>query len=457
MKKLFISLSFVLIALFTFSQTGKPLIYRINIKENIGSNTWVYLQNGMHEALEKNATCILLHMNTYGGGLQEADSMRTAILEYPLPVYVFIDNNAASAGALISLACDSIFMKNSGSIGAATVVQSQDGAKAPDKYQSYMRAMMRATAETHGRDTIINGIDTTYKWRRDPSIAEAMVDESVVIEGYVDSTKILTLTAGDAVKLGYCDGIADNINQIAVEFLQYKDYELHTYNPTFYDKLKGFLTNNIFQAFMIMFIIGGIYFELQSPGIGFPTAVAITAAILYFTPLYLTGYAQNWEVLLFVLGLILIVFEIFVIPGFGVVGISGIGLVVVSLILALIGNVRFNFDMPVVHLFKASMTVLAGLGMAVIFIIYSVSRIGKKGVLKKVALSSDQEGYISVSLEPQSLVGEKGVAVTDMHPSGKVLIGNEYYDAISMKNFVKKGDNVVVKRYENFQLYVMKE
>ncbi len=457
MKKIFIFISSLFLVLSVYSQTDKPLIYRINVKENIGSNTWVYLQNGMHEALQKNASCLLLHMNTYGGGLQEADSMRTAILEYPLPVYVFIDNNAASAGALISLACDSIFMKNSGSIGAATVVQAHEGTKAPDKYQSYMRAMMRATAETHGRDTIINERDTTYKWRRDPSIAEAMVDESVVIEGYVDSTQILTLTASDAVKLGYCDGIADNINQIAVEFLQYKDYELYTYNPTFYDKLKGFLTNNIFQAFLIMFIIGGIYFELQSPGIGLPTAIAITAAILYFTPLYLTGYAQNWEVLMFVLGLILIVFEIFVIPGFGVVGISGIALVVVSLVLALIGNVRFDFNLPVAQLFKASMTVLAGLGMAVLFIIYSASRIGKKGVLKKVALSSDQEGYHSVSLEPQSLVGEKGVAITDMHPSGKVMINNEYYDAISINNFIKKGDNVVVKRYENFQLYVIRE
>lgn len=457
MKKIFIFISSLFLVLSVYSQTDKPLIYRINVKENIGSNTWVYLQNGMHEALQKNASCLLLHMNTYGGGLQEADSMRTAILEYPLPVYVFIDNNAASAGALISLACDSIFMKNSGSIGAATVVQAHEGTKAPDKYQSYMRAMMRTTAETHGRDTIINERDTTYKWRRDPSIAEAMVDESVVIEGYVDSTQILTLTASDAVKLGYCDGIADNINQIAVEFLQYKDYELYTYNPTFYDKLKGFLTNNIFQAFLIMFIIGGIYFELQSPGIGLPTAIAITAAILYFTPLYLTGYAQNWEVLMFVLGLILIVFEIFVIPGFGVVGISGIALVVVSLVLALIGNVRFDFNLPVAQLFKASMTVLAGLGMAVLFIIYSASRIGKKGVLKKVALSSDQEGYHSVSLEPQSLVGEKGVAITDMHPSGKVMINNEYYDAISINNFIKKGDNVVVKRYENFQLYVIRE
>ncbi|HOI78438.1 MAG TPA: nodulation protein NfeD, partial [Petrimonas sp.] len=310
------------------------MIYKINIKENIGSNTWVYLQNGMHQALNKNADCILLHMNTYGGSVTEADSMRTAILNFQLPVYVFIDNNAASAGALISIACDSIFMRSAASIGAATVVSGQDGSKAPDKYQSYMRGMMRATAESHGRDTVIQNRDTLIEWKRDPRVAEAMVDEKIVIPGFADSTQILTLTASQAVELRYCDGIAENINQIAVQYLGYRDYDLETYNPTLYDRIKGLLMNGVLQAILIMLIIGGIYFELQTPGIGFPTAVAVTAALLYFTPLYLTGYAQNWEVLLFVLGLILIVFEIFVIPGFGVAGISGIILVFTALILA---------------------------------------------------------------------------------------------------------------------------
>ncbi len=451
-------LLFFLYAATIFAQNEKPLIYRINIKENIGSNTWIYLQNGLHDALNKNADCVLLHMNTYGGTLLEADSMRTAVLEFPLPVYVFIDNNAASAGALISVACDSIFMRESGSMGAATVVSGQDGAKAPDKYQSYMRAMMRATAEAHGMDTLFQDGDTIYKWKRNPLVAEAMVDERVIIPRFADSTEVLTLTASSALELGYCDGIAENINQIAVQHLQYGDYDMQTYNPTFYDKLKGFLTNGVFQAFLIMFIIGGIYMELQSPGIGFPTAVAITAALLYFTPLYLTGYAQNWEVLLFVLGLILIVFEIFVIPGFGVAGISGIVLVVLGLVLALIGNIRFDFGgLPSAQFFRAFMIVLAGLGMSMVFIIYMVSRIGKPGIFKKVALTSDQEGFYSVPLEPRSLVGQTGVAATVLRPSGKVRIGEEYYDAVSLKGFVEQGDEVVVRRYENFQLYVLKK
>jgi len=456
--RLIFVLFFILFVYVTYGQHSNPLIYKINIKENIGSNTWVYLQNGMHQALNKNADCILLHMNTYGGSVTEADSMRTAILNFQLPVYVFIDNNAASAGALISIACDSIFMRSAASIGAATVVSGQDGSKAPDKYQSYMRGMMRATAESHGRDTVIQNRDTLIEWKRDPKVAEAMVDEKIVIPGFADSTQILTLTASQAVELRYCDGIAENINQIAVQYLGYRDYDLETYNPTLYDRIKGLLMNGVLQAILIMLIIGGIYFELQTPGIGFPTAVAVTAALLYFTPLYLTGYAQNWEVLLFVLGLILIVFEIFVIPGFGVAGISGIILVFTALILALVGNIHFDFSgLSLRQLFRAIMVVFAGIGMGLALIIYMSSRIGKPGIFSRVALVSDQEGYVSVPMEPLTLVGQTGIASTVRRPSGKIRIGDQHYDAVSMKGFIEKGDEVVVKRYENFQLYVMKK
>ncbi|HBG41849.1 MAG TPA: serine protease [Porphyromonadaceae bacterium] len=439
-------------------ENAKPLIYRINIRENIGSNTWIYLRNGLHEAVQLQAECVLLDMNTYGGAVLEADSMRTAILESPLPVYVFINNNAASAGALIAIACDRIFMRPGASIGAATVVNAADGAKAPDKYQSYMRAIIRATAESHGHDTLVEGKDTIIQWIRDPKVAEAMVDERIVVPGYADSTQILTLTPAQAMELGYCDGIASTLHHVAVQYLGYNDYELKTYNATFYDRIKGFLMNGIIQSLLIMLIIGGIYFELQSPGVGFPLAVAIAAALLYFTPLYLTGYAQNWEVLLFVLGLIAMVFELLVVPGFGVTGIVGILFIVSGLLLALIGNIRFHFDgLPVMQLFRALVIVFAGLGLGSVLIVYLSSRIGKPGFFRKVALLADQKGTVSVSMEPASMVGKIGVSVTGLRPSGRIRIEGELYDAVSVKGFIEQDEPVKVIRYENFQLYVMKQ
>lgn len=459
MEKIKVFLLFLLFALSaSYAQDSKPLVYKINIKENIGSNTWVYLQNGLHEAANQNADCVLLHMNTYGGGVLEADSMRTAILNSAIPMYVFIDNNAASAGALISIACDSIYMRPGASIGAATVVNMGDGATAPDKYQSYMRGMIRATAESHGGDTIVQNGKTIVHWRRDPKIAEAMVDERVVIPGFTDSTQVLTLTAAQAVDLGYCEGIAANTHEVITRYLGYKDYDLVSYNPSFYDKIKGFLTNGVLQAVLIMLIIGGLYMELQTPGVGFPAAIAISAAILYFTPLYLTGYAQNWEVLLFVLGLIFIVFELFVFPGFGVPGILGILFVVLGLLLALIGNIRFNFEgLPSTEIFRAVMIVFAGLGLGTVFIVYLSSRIGKPGLFRHAALISDQEGYVSVPMEPLSLVGKTGISATVLRPSGRVNVDGELYDAISLKGFIEPGEEVIIRRYENFQLYVVKK
>jgi len=455
MKKL-VFLFLLLFSVFCVNaKSGSTQIYKINIKQDIGSSSLIHLQNGLYHAAEKNADFIIIDMNTYGGGVLEADSMRTAIINCKIPVYVFINNNAASAGALISIACDKIFMTPSANIGAATVVNAT-GEKAPDKYQSYMRSLIRSTAESHGRDTIIqqNG-DTIVKWKRNPKIAEAMVDESVVVPGLIDSTKVLTLTANEALELGFCDGIAQNMTEVITKYMGLKDYEIETYNPTFFDDIKGFLMNGAVQAILIMLIIGGIYFELKTPGFGLPSAVAITAAILYFTPLYMDGFAQNWEILVFVLGLIFIAFEIFVIPGFGFAGITGIIFVVGGLFLSLIGNIDFDFKgIPSRQITGAVLTVSTGMIMSVVLIVYFASRIGKKGIFRNVALNADQEGFISVPEEPKRLIGRVGVSATVLRPSGRVIIDGEYYDAVSNGGFIEKGKTVKVLKYENSQVYV---
>jgi membrane-bound serine protease (ClpP class) len=166
-------------------------------------------------------------------------------------------------------------------------VDGETGEKAMDKYQSYMRSMIRSTAESHGMKVSVVDGDTVKKWVRDPRIAEAMVDESVVVPGVVDSTQILTFTANEAVKHGYCEGVYETIDEIIVKALKEDNYEITSYTPTMLDGLKGFLMNPALQGVLIMLIIGGIYFEMQTPGIGFALAVAIGAAVLYFAPLYM--------------------------------------------------------------------------------------------------------------------------------------------------------------------------
>lgn len=461
MRKFYILLLFVTVTA-TFSsvlgvENKNPVFFSIDLKKEIGSTTWIYIQKGFAQAKAENADAIIIHMNTYGGEVLYADSIRTKILNSPIPVYVFVDNNAASAGALIAIACDKIFMRKGATIGAATVVD-QTGQQMPDKYQSYMRATMRATAEAHGKDTLVKGNDTTYQWKRDPRIAEAMVDNKTVIPNINDSGKTLTFSTQEALKYGYCDGIAENMEDLIEQQLKAESYQLIAFKPSLWDNVKGFLMSSVLQSLLIMFIIGGIYFEMQAPGIGLPLGVAITAAVLYFAPLYIDGLAANWEILLFVIGLVLIALEIFVVPGFGITGISGIILVMAGLTLSLINNVDFNFEkVQAGAISRAMFTVTAGMFLSFGLILYLSSKIGSKGIFKKMALEKtlgNSSGYIGVSMVESELVGKTGVAATVLRPSGKVSIDGVSYDAVSEQSFIEKGTTVRVTRYDTGQIYV---
>ncbi len=436
----------------------KTKVYTFKIFREIGSTSWIHTQEAFAEAEAMKADVILLHMNTYGGQVVFADSIRTKILNSTIPVHVFIDNNAASAGALISIACDSIYMRPGANIGAATVVN-QSGEKMPDKYQSYMRSTIRATAEAHGKDTIVTGKDTTYVWRRDPHIAEAMVDESIYIENVVDTGKILTFTTLEAIEHGFCEGQANSIEEVLKQLKIY-DYEMATFKPSFYDGLKGFLTSPILQGILILVIIGGIYFELQTPGVGFPLLAATVAAVLYFSPLYIDGLAANWEIIIFIIGLVLIGLEVFVIPGFGVAGVSGIILVIGGLTLSLLDNDLFDFDgVGFNKLLEALGIVLSGLFGSFLGIIYLSKKLLASSTFgAKIALQTEENvelGYIGVEASLKEFVGSEAIAYTTLRPSGKITIDDEQYDAVAESGYIEKGSKVRVVRFLHGQLYVM--
>ncbi len=440
---------------------SSTLVYKFNIKEQITPSTWRKTQKVFENAQKMNADLILIHMNTYGGTVVDADSIRTKILNSNIPVWVYIDNNAASAGALISIACDSIFMRPGANIGAATVVN-QSGEKAGDKMQSYFRSIMRSTAQSHGADTIITATDTTIQWFRNPQIAEAMVDEYVSIPGIIDTGKVLTLTAEEAYDLNFCEGIVDNIEELLIK-ANINTYKIEEFVPTTIDKIIGLLTNPFVSGLLIMAIIGGIYFEMQTPGVGFPLAIALLAAVLYFAPLYLEGLAEHWEILVFVAGIILIAVEIFVIPGFGVAGALGIALTITGLTLSLIDNVRFNFEMvDGGSIISAILTVTLSLFLGLILVLFlsKMAFSAQQGIFHNLSLNSTQqtsEGYISFDTHQFSLDGKKGIAHTVLRPSGKVLVDDEVWDAKSTEGFIDRGEKILVVRHESGQLYVEKD
>ena len=425
--------------------TAKQLLfYQFNIHEEIAPPVWRTTKKALNEAVQMKADYIILHLNTYGGMLESADSIRTALLRCPIPIWAFIDNNAASAGALISIACDSIYMRSGANIGAATVVD-QTGQVVPDKYQSYMRSMMRSTAEATGRDA---------------QIAQAMVDPKIVVPGISDSTQVITFTSSEALKYGFCEGLAENVGEI-MKLNNISDYKIVRQELTALDSVIGFLTKPFISGILIMLIIGGLYFELQSPGIGFALLAAVVAAALYFAPLYLEGLAANWEILIFIAGVILIGLEIFVIPGFGVAGISGIALAVIGLTLSLVGNIGFEFQgLPVMRLLESFAVVIIASLLSIILSFYVTNRLfGRKTIFGELALLSTQQaglGYVSSDAHYTDMIGKTGIAHTILRPAGKIEIEDNVYDAVAQTGYINKGETVHVIKYENAQLIVRK-
>lgn len=453
MKHLHVLLMILLSSMISMAQDSVRIV-QFDIKEEIAPSATRIVYKGLRIAREQEADLVVIHMNTFGGLLTDADSIRTAILNAPQPVYVFIDKNAASAGALISIACDKIYMAPGASMGSATVVDGE-GNVLPDKYQSYMRSIMRSTAESHGKDTVISGSDTTYVWVRDPLIAEGMVDPRTVVPGVVDSSKVIAFTPEEAIANKYCEGQVGSISEL-LKRENVTNYRIIKVEKSAMDRLIGFLSGPVISGILIMFIFWGIFFEIRTPGIGFPLAAAVAAALLYFAPLYLEGLAANWEILLFFVGLVLIAVEIFVIPGFGAAGISGLVLTVTALILSLIRNVEFDFSYTESgEVVRALTVVFMALTGFIIGIIFMGRGFLNTPLFQRLVLSSTlQDAKANVSTNELKEAIECGTAHTDLRPMGKIKLGEEIVPAKTMGEFITEGENVKVIGRE-MQYYVV--
>ncbi|WP_192349477.1 nodulation protein NfeD [Algoriphagus sp. Y33] len=418
-------------------------VFTFKIDKDIDPAMTRRVKLALEKAEQDEVDLIIIEMDTYGGAVNDADEIRTIILNSTTPIYVFINKDAASAGALISIATDSIYMAPGASIGAATVVNGADGAAAPDKYQSYMRSMMRSTAEAKGRD---------------PKIAEAMVDEKIEIEGISEAGSVITFSVSEAVKYGFCNGQYDSIQAILIA-QNLKDAEIIAYEPDQVEQIIAFFLNPAVSGFLILIIIGGLYFELQTPGVGFPILASLIATLLYFIPYYLSGLAANWEILVFFIGVILLAVELFVIPGFGIFGVLGIIGILTGLVLGMIPNQNFNFDfVPAADLFTALLTVILAAIASVGLVFWLTPKVNEWGAFKTITLASTQqrsEGYTS-SFYADSLKGKIGLVHSRLRPSGKIEIDGDIYDAYSRGEFIDQGEKIIVISTEGTSLKVKK-
>ena len=430
-------LFFALMYVCSFANDSSSVIYRIRLDSDIDKAAQRLITLGLEKADKAGADFVMIDIDTYGGAVDAADSIRSAILRYEKPVAAYVNMQAASAGALISIACDSIYMKTGSSIGAATVVD-QSGNVMPDKYQSFMRGMMRATAQANGRD---------------PHIAESMTD----------TANVLSMTPIEAMEVGYCEGIYESIDEVAFAMTGDKSFVIKSMEDdmTWMDKLIQFLLNPLLQSIFMMMIIGGIFVEIRTPGIGLPLLTAIIGALLYFAPGYIGHLVSYWEILLFAVGLILIGIEIFVIPGFGVAGITGIVAVVVSLAFAMVDNIElFHWDgslnlQPVIQPLGI---VIISAAASIFGSVWLVKRLYATRSFDHIALRQQmkaEDGFTGVVSGLQGIVGESVVVFTDMRPGGKVKTGDGRILEATLKfgGFASKGETLKVVSAEQGRLY----
>jgi membrane-bound serine protease (ClpP class) len=432
MKK--IALFLIAAAVLTFAQTDK--VYYGFITEEIDLGLTPYISRLISEAERENASAIIFKINTFGGRVDAATQIKDAILASKIPTIAYINNRAISAGALIAISCRQIAMVQGSAIGAATVVD-QTGEKVGEKYQSYMRSEMRATAERNGRRT---------------DVAQAMVDERVVIEGLVDSTQLVTLTSEEALNYGITDLIENDLEEV-LKFFGYENVEIVRIEPNWAEAVVRFLNNPIISSILIMIGFFGLFAEVKTPGWGVPGSVGVIALALFFGSSYILALASILEITLFVIGIILLAVEIFVVPGFGIAGIGGILLIMASLFMALISTDPF-INMEDVSMAIVQLTV--ALVLAVVLLIILAKFLPKSKRFSTLILSEEQRaelGFVSYPSEKE-LIGKEGVALTTLRPAGSAEIDGKKYDVMADWEYIESGKPIKVLRVEGIKVVV---
>lgn len=437
MKNFIFRLSLIFIVLSSaiiYPQTKK--VWLAQIDGEIGIALAPYVSRVIADAEKNQADAILFRINTFGGRVDAATQIKDAILNCKVPTIAWVDKRAISAGALITLSCRKIAMAPGSSMGASTVVN-QQGEKQSEKYQSFMRSEMRAAAEKNGRRT---------------DVAEAMVDERIVVPGLDDSTKLVTLTTDEAILYKMADTVSASIDEVLKAF-DLKGAQIIEEKSNWAEDVVKFLNNPIISSLLIMIGLVGIFTEIKAPGLSFPGIAGVIALALFFGSSYILQLASALEIILFVIGVILLIIEIFVIPGFGFVGVAGIVLMVVSLFLSLISTLPI-FDFSSISGAIVQLTVTF---VAVMFIFYLIIRfLPKSERFNHLVLSTETEAIKGFVSNPDYvyLLHKKGTALTTLRPAGIAEINGERVDVVTDGAYIEKGTQIEVIKTEGARIVV---
>lgn len=428
----------MLLALFTVlalpAVSAQQVVYRIPVTGTIENGLAPFVARALKEAAAAKASAAILDLDTPGGRVDAAERIVDAVRASPVPVYAFVNPRAFSAGAFIALAASGIYMTPGGVMGAATPVDGS-GTKAPEKYVSAMRAEFRALAEANGLD---------------PRIAEAMVDESIEIPNLKPAGKLLTLSTGEAIQVGFAKGEAKDFAAMLAA-VNLSGATVMQISPNWAELVVRFLTNPIVSPLLLSLGMLGLIFEIKAGAFGLGGLISLSALGLFFGSHLLLGLAGWEEVLLLGVGLIALGVEVFLLPGFGVAGVLGVILIASSMLLALIGSAPTGADV-----LQAAAVLAAAMVVTVAVVFGWLRHLPNSPRWSGLFLShrsQASEGFISAPQRAE-LVGRAGVALTDLRPSGTAVFDDERLDVVTEGEFVKSGSGVTVLRSDGYRLVV---
>lgn len=419
----------------TSQSSTSGLVFRVPVEGTIELGLAPFVERSILEAQQAGASAVILELETPGGRVDAAERIANSVADAQVPVYAFVNRHAYSAGALIALSTQNIFMRPGSVMGAATPVVGS-GEKAPEKIVSAMRSQMRALAEARGLD---------------PSIAEAMVDEDIEIEGVVESGKLLTLTTAEAVDLGYAWEVED-WNALLAE-LGLEGASVVTAQVNWAERIVRFLSNPLVAPFLLSLGFLGLIAEIKSPGLGLAGLAGLLSLSLFFGSHLILGLAGIEDLILFGVGVVLIGVEIFIVPGFGLFGILGGVGVLAGVFLSLVGGIPTIPDYAQAGaILSTTILIMLLTSWALLRHLPRSNRLARSGVF----LSTKGErslGWASATRRPD-LVGLTGLALTDLRPSGTALIGEERVDAVSESAWIEEGTEVRIVSSEGYRVVV---
>ena len=423
-------LTLALIAAPLAASAQSSLVYRIDVTGTVENGLAPYVARGIREAEAAGAKAVYLNIDTPGGRIDAAERISDAVRAASIPVYAFVNPRAFSAGALIAISANAVYMRPGAVMGAATPVDGQ-GTKASEKMVSAMRAEFRAVAEQRGLD---------------PRIAEAMVDERVAIPGIVEEGRLLTLTTSEALRVGYAKGEAAD-EKALLDATGLAGAKVVLVDPNWAESVVRFLTHPVVAPLLLSLGVLGLVFEIKTGAFGLGGLLSLTSLGLFFGSSFVLGLAGWEEVLLLGLGLIALAVEVFVLPGFGVAGILGLAAIGVAIVMAMIGAAPTGGDVAQAFtVLGASLVITAAVVFAWLRHLPNSGRF--KGLLLRGDMSGSQ-GYVSAPVS--ELVGRDGVALTDLRPAGTARIGSERVDVVTEGEYVAQGSAVRVIRSEGYR------